>query len=70
VALGGFVHVVAGWTEFAYAVLTGMTGFGSYFTAFLVPTLLGNIVGGVTLVSLLNHGSISPEIAGEGQHKK
>jgi formate/nitrite transporter FocA (FNT family) len=62
VGLGGFVHVVAGSTEFAYAVLTGQTNPGSYFTVFLFPTLLGNIAGGVTLVTLLNHGSIAPEI--------
>ena len=68
VALGGFVHVVAGSTEFAYAVLSGMTSFGSYFGSFLFPTALGNIVGGVTLVSLLNHGSIAPEI--EGKRKR
>ena len=62
VALGGFVHIVAGSTEFAYAVLSGMTSVGRYFTGFLVPTLLGNVVGGVALVSMLNHGSIAPEI--------
>jgi formate/nitrite transporter FocA (FNT family) len=60
VALGGFVHVVAGSTEVAYAVFTGMTSLSSYFGSFLLPTVLGNIVGGVTLVSLLNHGSIAP----------
>ena len=67
VALGGFVHVVATSSEFAYAVLTRLTSFGSYFTSFLFPTVLGNIVGGVTLVSLLNHGSIAPEIEEKGK---
>jgi formate/nitrite transporter FocA (FNT family) len=67
VALGGFVHIVAGSTEFAYAVLNGMTSWESYFTAFFFPTLLGNIVGGVALVSMLNHGSIAPEIEGNGK---
>jgi formate/nitrite transporter FocA (FNT family) len=70
VALGGFVHVVATSSEVAYAVLTGMTSLGSYFYAFFFPTVLGNIVGGVTLVSLLNHGSIEPEIEGKNKNAK
>jgi formate/nitrite transporter FocA (FNT family) len=65
VALGGFMHVVAASSEVAYAVLSGMTGVGNYFVSFFLPTVLGNIVGGVTLVSLLNHGSIAPEIEGK-----
>jgi formate/nitrite transporter FocA (FNT family) len=65
VALGGFMHVVASSSEVAYAVLSGMTSLGSYFTSFLFPTVLGNIVGGVTLVAMLNHGSIQPEIKGK-----
>jgi formate/nitrite transporter FocA (FNT family) len=27
-----------------------------------VPTLIGNIIGGVVLVTVLNHGSIAPEM--------
>ena len=68
VALGGFVHVVATSGEVAYAVLSGMTSLGGYFYGFFFPTVLGNIVGGVTLVALLNHGSVEPEM--EGKRKK
>jgi formate/nitrite transporter FocA (FNT family) len=70
VALGGFVHVVATSSEVAYAVLSGMTSLGSYFTSFVIPTVLGNIVGGVALVALLNHGSIEPEIDGKRKKSK
>jgi formate/nitrite transporter FocA (FNT family) len=28
---------------------------------FLLPTLLGNIFGGVTLVAVLNQGQVAPE---------
>ncbi len=29
---------------------------------FLLPTLLGNIIGGVTLVSALNHAQVDPDL--------
>jgi formate/nitrite transporter FocA (FNT family) len=43
-------------------VLSGGATFGQYIVLFLLPTLLGNILGGVLLVTILNHGSIAPEI--------
>jgi len=62
VALAHLSHIVAGSTEAAYIVLSGTASFGQYCTLFLLPTLLGNIFGGVVLVTMLNHGSIMPEI--------
>jgi formate/nitrite transporter FocA (FNT family) len=65
VGLSRLPHVVAGSTEAAYAVISGLTTFSGYLYYFLLPTLLGNTIGGVALVSLLNHGSIAPEIKGK-----
>ncbi len=62
VAIAKLSHVVAGSAEAAYAVLTGTASVGQYFWGFLAPTLLGNIVGGVALVALLNHGAVAKEI--------
>jgi formate/nitrite transporter FocA (FNT family) len=62
VALGHLSHVVAGSSEAAYAVFSGAVSIGQYFGLFLIPTLLGNIIGGVLMVTVLNHGSIAPEI--------
>ncbi|GBR73741.1 formate/nitrite transporter [Acidiphilium acidophilum DSM 700] len=62
VAIAKLSHIVAGSAEAAYAVLTGTASFGQYLTGFLAPTLLGNIVGGVALVALLNHGTVAEEI--------
>jgi formate/nitrite transporter FocA (FNT family) len=67
VALARLSHVVAGSTEAAYATLYGFAPFSAYLLKFLLPTLLGNIVGGVTLVSLLNHGSVLPEMKKRGK---
>jgi formate/nitrite transporter FocA (FNT family) len=32
-----------------------------YLFAFLAPTLIGNTIGGVALVALLNHAPLAPE---------
>jgi formate/nitrite transporter FocA (FNT family) len=64
VSLAHLSHIVAGSTEAAYDVLSGGATFGQYCGLFLLPTLLGNILGGVLLVTILNHGSIAPEIEG------
>ncbi|GAN78010.1 formate/nitrite transporter family protein [Acidisphaera rubrifaciens] len=65
VALGGLAHVIAGSVEAGYAVLTGASTIGAYAWRFLVPTLLGNTLGGVAFVALLNHAAIAPEIRPE-----
>jgi formate/nitrite transporter FocA (FNT family) len=65
VALGGLPHVVAGSVEAAYAVITHLASFQDYLLGFLLPTLLGNTIGGVALVALLNHAPLSPELQGE-----
>jgi formate/nitrite transporter FocA (FNT family) len=64
VAVCDLSHVVAGSVEAAYAVLRGSAVVQDYLLRFLAPTLLGNVVGGVALVGLLNHASIAPEMTG------
>lgn len=39
----------------------GSVTFGAYLGNFLLPGLLGNIIGGVTLVALLNYGQVLPQ---------
>lgn len=55
VGLGGFAHVIAGASEVFYAAVRGEAAWGAVLLRFLAPTLLGNILGGVTLVTALNH---------------
>jgi formate/nitrite transporter FocA (FNT family) len=66
VGVGRFSHIIAGSAESAFAVITGHGSVGDYFVRFLVPTLLGNTIGGVALVALLNHAPLVPELQGEG----
>ena len=55
VSLGGFTHIVAGSIDTFYLVAAGEATWGEYFGVFALPTLLGNILGGVTLVAAVNH---------------
>ena len=66
VGLGAFSHVIAGSVEVLYGVATGSVTFGQYLVSFLLPVFLGNCIGGVTLVSLLNYGQIFAESQEEG----
>ncbi|HEX2205640.1 MAG TPA: formate/nitrite transporter family protein [Longimicrobium sp.] len=63
VAVGDFSHVVAGAVEAFYLVARGELGFGESLGRFVVPALLGNVIGGVTLVAALNHAQVA---AGKG----
>ena len=58
IGLGGFNHIIAGSTKQFYLVVTGAEGWGAYFLHFFVPTLLGNIIGGVSLVAFLGHAQV------------
>jgi formate/nitrite transporter FocA (FNT family) len=55
VGLGGFAHIIAGATEVFYAGFRDLAGWGAVVVGYLVPTLVGNVVGGVTIVAALNH---------------
>lgn len=66
VGVGHFSHIIAGSAESAFAVITGHGTLGDYFGRFLAPTLIGNTLGGVALVALLNHAPLVPELHGEG----
>jgi formate/nitrite transporter FocA (FNT family) len=61
VGLGGFSHVVAGSVEALYGVAIGALSWSSYFIGFLLPVLIGNVIGGVLFVSILNYGQVAPE---------
>jgi formate-nitrite transporter family protein len=57
VGVGGFSHCIATSGEILSAVVTGNLTAGMYFHWLLFATL-GNIVGGVTIVTLLNYGQV------------
>ena len=64
VALGHFSHIIAGSVDVAFLVAAGQAAWADYILRFFIPTLLGNILGGVTLVAALNYGQVAAQIRG------
>jgi formate-nitrite transporter family protein len=58
IGLGGFNHVIAGSTKLLFLVVTGAETWSTFIFQFFLPTLLGNIVGGVSLVAFLGHAQV------------
>lgn len=60
--LGGFTHVIVGSAEMAYWVYQGHASLGTYLFQFLIPTTLGNIIGGTGVFTLLIYGQVNEEL--------
>ncbi|HYX19463.1 MAG TPA: formate/nitrite transporter family protein [Thermoanaerobaculia bacterium] len=54
----GFRHSIAGGVDAFTRAWAGDAPLGQMAGGFLLPAILGNIVGGVALVALLNHGQV------------
>jgi len=67
VGLAGLTHIVAGSVEVLFLVMTGAKTWISCLGGYMLPTLIGNTLGGVALVSALNHAQV---IAGSPPSKK
>jgi formate/nitrite transporter FocA (FNT family) len=62
IAAGQFSHVIAGSAEAALAAMRGAISWRQYGLDFLLPALIGNSIGGVVFVALLNHAQVKQEI--------
>ena len=61
IAALGFRHSIAGSVEAFYRAASGGAGWGEMLTAFVVPAVIGNAIGGVLLVALLNYGQVASD---------
>lgn len=59
IGLGHLKHVIAGSVDALYMVWVGAATYADYFLKFFLPTLLGNILGGVLLVAIVNHAQVT-----------
>ena len=58
VGLAGFNHIVAGSATALFVVATNSVSWTNYIARFFFPTLLGNVIGGVSLVAALGHAQV------------
>lgn len=66
VGLAKMTHV-AGSVEVLFLAMTGARSWLSFAGGYMIPTLLGNMLGGLALMSALNHAQV---IAGSLPPKK
>jgi len=59
IGLAHFPHIIAGSVAALYGVFTGMYSVGEFFTDFFTPTLIGNMIGGVLLVAVVNYAQVA-----------
>lgn len=57
----GFRHSIAGAVEAFYRCFAGSAGWGEMWGSFIAPAIVGNIIGGVLFVALLNHGQVAAD---------
>lgn len=59
IAAFGFRHSIAGAIEAFYRAAVGDAPWSQMIFTFEIPCIAGNIIGGVVLVALVNHGQVS-----------
>jgi formate-nitrite transporter family protein len=62
IAIGGFSHIVVGSFEAFMLLLNADIGLGTMLIRFLIPVLLGNVVGGTALFALLAYAQVMKEV--------
>ena len=62
IAVGGFTHIVAGSMESYLLVFSGEWVWWRMLTDFMVPVLIGNIIGGTALFALIAYAQVMDEI--------
>ena len=67
IAFLGFRHSIVGSVEAFYRVVSSSASLGEMAGSFIVPAVLGNTVGGVVLVALLNYGQVQHERGSGGE---
>jgi formate/nitrite transporter FocA (FNT family) len=58
VGISGFNHIIAGSTTMFFLIVTNSLSWGTYLLHFFLPTLVGNVIGGLSLVAALGHAQV------------
>jgi formate/nitrite transporter FocA (FNT family) len=62
ISVGDFTHVVAGSVEAFMLVVNGEISFGHMIAGFTIPVLLGNIIGGTALFTVISYAQVAKEV--------
>ncbi len=62
IAIGGFTHIVVGSVEAFLLIFIGELPIAEFFGHFLIPVLVGNIIGGTALFALISYAQVMSEI--------
>lgn len=58
VGLGKMSHIIAGSVETIFLATSGTMSYLRYFSGYMLPSLTGNVIGGIALVAALNHAQV------------
>jgi formate/nitrite transporter FocA (FNT family) len=67
VGLAGLTHIIAGSIDVLFLVMVGAKSWGAAAWGYMLPTLIGNSIGGVSLTAALNHAQV---VAGMGPRRQ
>ena len=62
-----FKHSIAGSVEALYLAVSGAAAPAAMVRQFIIPAVIGNAIGGVLLVALVNYGQVAPERPPQGE---
>ncbi|MEO1329059.1 MAG: formate/nitrite transporter family protein [Pseudomonadota bacterium] len=62
IAICGFSHVIAGTVEATALIAVGEVSVGAAMFGFILPALIGNVIGGTALFTLIAYGQVRDEI--------
>ena len=58
IGIAGFSHVIAGAVEVMFLAAGGHISWFDCFGSYIIPSLIGNVIGGVALVAAINHAQV------------
>lgn len=67
VGVAGLTHIIAGSIDVLFLVMVGAKSWGAAAWGYMIPTLIGNSIGGVSLTAALNHAQV---VAGMGTRRQ
>ena len=69
VGLAGLTHIIAGAVEVLFLPMVGAKSWLAVVWGYMLPTLIGNIIGGVSLTAALNHAQVVAGMQGKKKNR-